>query len=253
MLQALGWETLHASAVQGSDGAIGFCGERESGKSTLAYTLGRRGYRQLADDMLVLEIGRGVRALELPFDVRLRAESCAYFGVNAGRGPFTDIASIDPRRGEATANEPLSALFVLHRIDRGEPTVTRLSPTAAFTAVVAHLYCFDPHDAGARRRLLEHYLEIAASVPVYELRFAGGLDGLEAVMACIEDAIGGYAELTEDACCEISSQALHHGGHGGHGGNSRNDPALHVPSVLSGGALGGALDSAMQPDKPCLA
>ncbi|MGE0705482.1 MAG: hypothetical protein AB7P22_16265, partial [Vicinamibacterales bacterium] len=84
-LQALGDETLHASAVSLASGVVGFCGDCESGKSTIAYGLSRRGYRQLADDSLVLQFGhQGVRARELPFGVRLRPQSAAFFGVGSG-------------------------------------------------------------------------------------------------------------------------------------------------------------------------
>src|SRR5262245_30870587 len=49
VLQAIGWEALHASAVVGATGVAAFCGDRQAGKSTIAYSLARRGHRQFAD------------------------------------------------------------------------------------------------------------------------------------------------------------------------------------------------------------
>jgi hypothetical protein len=187
ILQALGWETLHASAVVMPGGLVGFCGECESGKSTIAYSLSRRGYRQHADDSGVFRPGpQGIRALDLSFGVRLRPEAVTFFGFAPDERPFQDIGPIGRRDADRISTEPLSALFVLSRIPAGEPVVDRLTPSAAFRALLPHARCFDAEDAGVRRRLLEHYLELAAVVPVYDLRFAAGLDQLSAVLTCIE-------------------------------------------------------------------
>ena len=187
ILQALGWETLHASAVVMPTGLVGFCGECESGKSTIAYSLSRRGYRQHADDSVVFRPEpRAIRALDLSFGVRLRPEAATFFGFTSDGRPLQNIGPIGQRDADRISTEPLSALFVLTRIPAGEPIVDRLSPSAAFQALLPHARCFDAEDAGVRRRLLEHYLDLAAAIPVYDLRFAPGLDQLLAVLSCIE-------------------------------------------------------------------
>src|SRR4029453_7921721 len=95
-LQALGYETLHSSAVRFSSGVVGICGDRYAGKSTLAYSLARRGYAQHADDMLVLDVGKGdVRSIPLPFDVRLRSEASSFWGFQPRRSDNEAVASID--------------------------------------------------------------------------------------------------------------------------------------------------------------
>src|SRR5262249_41811393 len=79
-LQARGCEVLHASAVQVFGGTVGFCGLARAGKSTLAVGLSRRGYPLWANDALVLEVSRkSVQALPVPFSVRLRRDSLAFF------------------------------------------------------------------------------------------------------------------------------------------------------------------------------
>ena len=187
-LQALGYETLHASAVRFPTGLVGICGDRHAGKSTLAYSLGKRGYQQHADDMLVLDVSTDeVRSIQLPFDVRLRPEAAVFWGFQPKRTDAEAVASIDlPPHAGAESIVPLAALFVLRRMDRGEPIAERLPAATAWTALLANGCWFESTDADQRGRLVRHYLAIAALVPVYELRFAPGLDRLDAVLDCIE-------------------------------------------------------------------
>ena len=79
-LQVFGKEVLHASAVETTYGAIAFCAISESGKSTIAYGLSRRGHPLWADDAVVFEISdREVWSHPMPFEIRLRAASAQYF------------------------------------------------------------------------------------------------------------------------------------------------------------------------------
>ena len=199
VLQALGWETLHGSAVLTPAGLVAFCGERESGKSTIAYALSRLGYRQHSDDTVVLKVeGSSIRGVRLPFDVRLRPEAATFFGyqphTSGGRDTLTTVAQEIPE----ISTDPLAALFVLQRTPAGEPVATQLTPSAAFTAILAHSHCFNPEDVEGRQRLLEHYLEIAATTPVFELRFSAGVHQLGRVLARIQRTLRNIH--TEAAC-----------------------------------------------------
>ncbi len=190
VLQALGWETLHASAVSTPGGWAVFCGSSGSGKSTIGYALARAGYAQRADDAVVLQFGRSaVRALILPFDARLRPQSAAFFGHGDAGPPLQHARPAARPDADRPSTERLAALFVLSRIDEGLPVATPLSASAAFQALLPHARCFDARSDDVRRRVLEHYLELAASVPVFDLRFAGGLDGLPHVLRAIERAM----------------------------------------------------------------
>jgi len=186
-LQALGYEVLHASAVRFPPGVVAICGDRCAGKSTLAYSLSRRGYDQCSDDMLVLDVGPTVvRPMQLPFDVRLRPEASTFWGFHPKRNDNEAVASIDPPCAAADAMPPLASLVMLRRVERGGPVMVRLPAAAAWTALMSNGYWFDPTDVDERRRVVRHYLDIAALVPAYELRFAPGLDRLDAVLDCIE-------------------------------------------------------------------
>ena len=66
-LQLLGMQVVHASAVLTDGGVVGFCAHSQTGKSTLAYGFGRRGYELWADDALAFDVIDGdARALPFP-------------------------------------------------------------------------------------------------------------------------------------------------------------------------------------------
>lgn len=185
-LQALGYETLHASAVRAGDGIVAFCGDREVGKSTIAYALAERGYQQVADDTLVVEPAAGItRVVELPFLPRLRPEAASFFG--------TLVEQASSSSSSPAANSTLAAVVVLSRTTDGPPVIRRLQGGDALTAILAHAHCFEPDDPLTRRRVLEHYLEMAAAVPVYSLRFSPGLAGLRLVLDHIAQVVAAPA------------------------------------------------------------
>ncbi len=81
VLQAQGWQAMHASAAAGERGALLLCGVTHSGKSTLAYALGRtRPWRHAADDYAVFSIEAGQPMLwSRPFLPRLRTATRDHF------------------------------------------------------------------------------------------------------------------------------------------------------------------------------
>ena len=79
-LHSHGEEVVHASAVLMDDGVVAFCGRSQTGKSTIAYGLHRRGCRVWADDTLVFETsGEIVQTIPYPHRLRIRAEAAEYF------------------------------------------------------------------------------------------------------------------------------------------------------------------------------
>jgi hypothetical protein len=173
VLQALGLEALHASAVLTRHGVVGFCAPSGGGKSTLAVALARGGHPLWADDALVLEVSpSGVEALRLPFETRLRPAARAVLG---------DEATCVHADG-APPRAPLARLCLLTRArDGASGPGTRLTPAAAFTALLPHAHCFSVGDRAATRRLVEHYLALAARVPVVMLPVEWRLAALPAL------------------------------------------------------------------------
>lgn len=177
-LATRGLEVLHASAVRTSRGIVAFCGESGTGKSTIAFALSCRGPRLWADDAVALDLsGPGCFVVPLPFSIRLRRQSAGYFRVAA-----------DIRHRTPCEPAPLTALCVLRRGIRGT-AAARLSPAEAFSALLAHAYCFTLRHAEHKRRMIEHYLRLSAMTPVFEVRFQAGLHHLSTILDTIERAI----------------------------------------------------------------
>ncbi len=178
-LQAQGHEVLHASAVRTSAGVLALCAVAGTGKSTLACALSNRGHRLWADDAVCLELGRdAVHVRPLPFTLRLRPASAAFFGGA-------------PRQGAVRApgeTAPLARIFVLERAESGGPEIERLPATAAFRAVLTHGYCFSIQDRVRNAAMVRNYLELVDRVPVYRVRFSDGFDRLDRTLDVIEAA-----------------------------------------------------------------
>lgn len=179
-LQARGREVLHASAVRTEAGAIALCAVSGTGKSTLACALSGRGHTLWADDAVPFEISDGgPRALPLPFTLRLRPASAAFFGDAAADGVHV-----------MPGPEPLAAVFVLERGTDDRAELERLAPADAFPAVLTHGYCFSMNDQARTGAMVNGYLELVERMPVFRLTFPEGLDGLEHVLDLIEGAVG---------------------------------------------------------------
>jgi len=189
VLQARDTEVLHASGVRMPRGVMAFCARSGTGKSTLAFGLGRRGYRMWADDAVAFAAsGPQVKALPLPFALRLRPDAVAY--LNAGLRN-----SVGTMGDGVTDAEPaaLAAVAVLERVERlgRRARVERLRPSAAFPAVLAHAYCFSLRVPERRRRMVERYLDLTTQVPVFAIRVESGLERLPATLDAIEQALVG--------------------------------------------------------------
>lgn len=199
-LQALGREALHASAVLSPRGVVAFCAQSQTGKSTLAFGLARRGYSQWADDAVVIEMRNGSPvALPLPFRVRLRQPAASFYDQPDNRGSGSVTL---PDRLPA----PLAAVCILarHPAERpaGPVAMERLHAGGAFVALLTHAYCFNPADPTRRAMMLQHFLDISAAVPVFRLAFPADLTRLPALVDEAErliDRLGADARGTSCA------------------------------------------------------
>ena len=185
VLQAMGCQALHAGAVAGDNGVLAFCGVGHSGKSTVAYALGQRGYRQIADDALVLRVSEGRIAVRpLPFAPSLRPASRFHFDKSA-----VDSDHVH-QPNPVDDGLPLKAVFIL----RQDAALTapagpdRLSPVQAFSALLTHAHCFDETSSVHTRRLAEDYLTIAGQVPVMTLTYPPRFAQIEWLLRLVERA-----------------------------------------------------------------
>lgn len=175
-LQARGQEVMHASAVLGPDGVVALCAVSETGKSTLAFGLSRRGYELWADDAVAFEVeADSVEASPLPFALRLRPASATYFGVT---GEAITVEEPSPA--------PLAAVCVLERVKAEEGGVERMTSATAFRSLLTHAYCFDPDEPDRKRHMVEAYLGLTQRVPVFHIGVTAGLERLPDLLDTIE-------------------------------------------------------------------
>lgn len=190
-LYARGRAMLHASAVVVGHRVVVLCGVSRAGKSTIAYGLSRRGYALWADDAVALDVsGSWIRCIPLPFEIHLRAASASFFHAEPAGSQIRSSRD----SGNHSGKQPMSvaAVFVLgrpHRDDGLACKTARLSPAQAFPAVLAHAWWFGLKDVERKRRMVEHYLGVAARLPVFEIRFPTGLERLGAILDVIEDTV----------------------------------------------------------------
>ena len=146
--------------------------------------MAQAGYRQLADDALVLELEQGrVSICPLPFAPRLREASRLHFGY-ADQNPARHV-DVWP------ADLVVSAIFLLRQDKQIErPRLALLPRAQAFPALLAHAYCYDAQDRSHIRRLVDDYLAMVSRVPVFALQYRPDLQRLPQLIEIIQDAAG---------------------------------------------------------------
>lgn len=191
-LQAFGREALHASAVLTPHGVLALCAASGGGKSTTAYALSRLGHELWADDAVVFDVtDDALSAIPLPFRLRLRPRSAAFFGEDRLRAQ--DLGESVELESPHSRPAPMAGICLLERGAKPEGAPAELSrvPAAqAFTEVLVHASCFSLRDAERKQLMMRHYLELTARVPVFRARFSAGLDRLAEVAAAIDEASG---------------------------------------------------------------
>lgn len=183
-LQIRGQEVLHASAVTSAKGVTAFCGVSQTGKSTIAYGLSRRGYDLWGDDALAFETtGLGGMAISLPFKIRLRPSAAKWFGGEAIQAAASAGFPVHPKPTR------LKAVCVLRRADDDGAAVQvrRLSVGQAFPAVFAHAWWFTLDNPELKRRVIDNYLDLVARIPVFDVSFKSGLENLPVILDAIEE------------------------------------------------------------------
>ena len=184
LLQAAGYEALHASAIQTAAGVVAFAaspapGRRPwrmawHGEDTLygptTSSCSRRGRRDV------------VTTVSAPHPVNLRTESAGFFG---DEGAISAASSADDR---------LAAVVVLDRYPQAEGRVSRLpARLGALTTILPHAFCFFAEE-GRERRTVAAYLDLVARVPVFKFHPPVGFRGFDAALDQLEtrlrDALG---------------------------------------------------------------
>ncbi len=187
ILQLEGRECLHASAVRTGRGVVAFCGASGAGKSTIAAGLNRRGFPPWADDVVVVDVEPGsVQTLTLGGAPRLKGNARAAVDRLPPAAPSVREEAPPPRL-------PLLGIVALTRAPGATDTsVERLESTAAFPLLLEHAVYFSLDLPGARRRLSDRLLTVAAEVPMLRCSFT---PDFERFPALIEDLVPPLDEL----------------------------------------------------------
>jgi hypothetical protein len=189
--QARRSQVVHASGVRAASGVVAFCGTSGTGKSTVAYGLSRRGYPLWGDDAVCFgKSERGMESIPLPFDLLLRAPTASFFDSTSG-----SLTTSPQSKSDATEAVRLGAVCVLRPDERSSSSaspvrIAALASAEAFTATLQHAYSLGLSDADQRTRLVNDYLELAATTPVYDVRFEHGLERLDVVLDALEQRLG---------------------------------------------------------------
>lgn len=200
ILQAMGWQTLHAGAAANATGAVAFCGKSHSGKSTLAFAMSDAGWWQVSDDALVLDIGAaGANVCPLPFTSGLRPPSLSHFSNAHG-----SVSRLDARTPEEAV--PLKALFLLRQDPRLDlPRISPIKRAQAFSAVLPHAHCFDEGDPDHMRRMVRDYFNLVDRVPTFALEYRPDFERLPALIDAVEETM---SSLETDGAFSRDSQSL---------------------------------------------
>jgi hypothetical protein len=164
-------EVLHASAILSARGVVAFCAASGTGKSTLAAALAAAGCEFWGDDFVAWRVADG--AVECAWSPSVhRLDDVTHEAVR-GIEPFARAVS-----ARATGPPRLAAIVVMSRADRAHGRTACVAPvpvSRAFTAVLPHAHECSIGGPERVRRSVERYLELCASIPVFQLAFTPDL------------------------------------------------------------------------------
>ena len=203
LLMARGQMVLHASAVALGSDTVAFVGPPLQGKTTLATMLCAAGGRLLADDVLPLRIDAdGVEAVPASGLLRLRQGATTLldrFPIDGAPPKTADerVAFVPP----ATERAPqrLTAVVLPTPMRDGNPVIaSRLPSTVASFRLAQGARIEGWRRSEDLRRWLDAATQVAALVPVFEMRVPWGPPFAPGLAADILDAIGLPLPATAD-------------------------------------------------------
>jgi hypothetical protein len=177
---------VHASAVEKGDRGFLFSGVCESGKSTLAYACGRKGFRIVSDDVVYLvSESSPLKAWGRPFRMRFLRDSIRFFPELEGRLP-----PVAPEKGIEIETEDFlpgqtrtwcypSALFFLRRSSRALPHAEPIDPGVAAALLTQDLMADLPEVAERHCRAWARLAEQGAYILHYGDDLPAVVDFLE--------------------------------------------------------------------------
>ncbi len=188
-LERGGIPTLHGSAVEIDQRAIGFLSSHSGGKTGLAAALMSRGHRLLTDDVLPIEQADGVLLGRPGYpQMRMWPDEAAHFVAG-----WEDLETVHPgyskRRIPVSASRfcdvprPLGCLYLPRRRppeEMGpEVKITPLGPRDAVIELVRHSFLpYVVETVGWQSRRLDFFARLAGQIPVRRLVYPSGYEHL---------------------------------------------------------------------------
>jgi len=195
----LGWEPLHATAVDTTSGLVAFLGNSGAGKSTLAAAFVQGRARLVTDDMLILtRAGSGWLAQSGPPRIKLfRTMSRHIFGSDRGGIPMNAVTEklIIPLDAQQMTETPraVAGLYILGDVEHNRtqsPVIQQLSPASAFPKLLANTAGHYPSEPERLSRQLQFASRLVSDVPVKTLSYRRNTDEIflvrDAVLADLE-------------------------------------------------------------------
>lgn len=198
---ALSWRLrgelcLHAAAVNVDGRAVLLAGPSGAGKSTIAAALALRGYRVIADDLVVVSSGGDVREVQPGRPrLRLRPHAVALVEDFAGRslpwttspcGAYVDL-NLDAAADPATAPTPIEAICFLSQdpSTAGRLRMAAIGGADAAMALISDSWASRLQDRALRQQEFEQTARLVDAVRVMQVHYHLGC-GLNAVANLIE-------------------------------------------------------------------
>jgi hypothetical protein len=195
-----GEEPLHSTVVDIGGRAVGLLGPSGAGKSTLAAALIRSGGALVTDDMLRVTFADGKAVAHAgPHRLKLFDEPARRFLPEAiARGHFNAASGkimLQPRSAERVVRRewPLAALFWIGDDVTGPDeavSATRLAGTELAKVLLSSAMNLRYQAMDRLARQMAFAERLAASAPVYALRYLRTFAGIDRVVAEIHRAIG---------------------------------------------------------------
>lgn len=180
---------MHAAAVEIGGRAVILAGPSRYGKTTLAAAFGAAGHRVLAEDMATCTFADGASVYPGPAVMRLRPDVAEGFPL-ADRTVVTErervFVTLDGAQRGTGAAVPLAVVLFLRE---GEGAL-ELTPARTADAIrdVWTLTFSLPNDA-SHAATFERATDLAAKVPVLDLRRPLRLDTLPQIVALVEELV----------------------------------------------------------------
>ena len=179
VLLSRGFEALHASAVLHPRGVVALCGTSGRGKSTIALALAETGLPHYADDTIVYRVADGQPvAVSLPFPVRVDVSARVALGDGSAAA-----GSI-----ERTRSAPFHRIYHLVRdstLDPRQPQFEAVPPQRGFELLLTHAHPFEMGTSARHRDFVQNLMTLAATIGVWECRFAPELSALPSLAAAV--------------------------------------------------------------------